>query len=500
MSELITLIANNGVEYQFVDEIIASSSMVDAYFSSDKTCVLSLFHNPTGFREWRDIDRQTKQVHNLIDKYAQLITENAKGEYWRDFFNYPIAYAEREGRFGVIIPTFNKHFFFESGRFQGKEKEIKWFVSAKLRNKFLEADQKGTWYNYFQICLKIAQMVKLLHQVGLVYSDLSYNTIIIDPPTGSSCLVAYHQLTTLNSPSHIPSPDFVAPEYMVNRTSNIITNKCCITNIETNNHALAVLIYMLLLYRHPLRGGKAHDMDSAKDEELTMGAKALFIEHPTDQSNAPNINNLSPIELPQGDINKLPYTICGFYLKDLFDKAFVDGLHNPMKRPVAEDWVIALSKTIDLLLPCKNPCCESKWFVFDNSTKPRCPFCGKEYSDKLAVLNFYYQTDKGTYLFENYRLMVYDKQHLYKWHINKLTASEDMFLLENKAPVGDFYFSNGKWYLRNLALANLCDKDFNIKINIGNSVELSNGKKILLSTEKGGRLVVVQLTNSVALQ
>ena len=151
------LIANNGVEYQFVDEIIASSSMADVYFSLDKKCILRLFRNPVGlgFREWRDINRQTKQVRNLIDKYAQLITENAKGEFWRDFFNYPIAYAEGEGRFGVIIPTYNKHFFFESGCFQGKEKEVKWFTSAKLRNKFLKAEQKGTWYNYFQICLSL---------------------------------------------------------------------------------------------------------------------------------------------------------------------------------------------------------------------------------------------------------------------------------------------------------------------------------------------------------
>lgn len=71
-----------------------------------------------------------------------------------------------------------------------------------------------------------------------------------------------------------------------------------------------------------------------------------------------------------------------------------------------------------------------------------------------------------------------------------------MNLLENRIPVGDFHLSNGRWYLRNLALDNLYDKGLNIKIEIGNSIELSNGKKILLSVEEGGRLVVVQLTNS----
>lgn len=497
MYNLITLVANNGTEYRFVDEIIASSSMADVYFSSDGRYILSLYHNQVRRQEWED--KQIEQVKILIDEYAKLISKYAKGEYWRDLFNYPIAYVEWNGRFGVILPRLNKQFFFERGRFQGKEKETKWFVSAKLRNKYLEANQKGTWNNYFLMCLKIAQMTKLLHQVGLVFSDLSYNTFLIDPLSGSACLTSYNQLKALNVnnfPLAICTPDFIAPEYIDLEERNNAGNECYIPNIETNNHALAVLLYMLLLYRHPLRGGKIHDMDPAKDEELKMGTKALFIEHPTDKSNAPNIEILSPLELPQGDINKLPYAICGPYLKELFDKAFIDGLHNPVKRPMAEDWVTALSKTMDLLLPCKNPNCESKWFVFDNSTKPRCPFCGKEYSEKLAVLNFYYQTDKGSYLYEKHRLMIYDKQYLYKWHINNLTTSEDLFLYENRIPVGDFYLSNGRWYLRNLALDNLYDKDLNIKIEIGNSVELSNGKKILLSVEDGGRLVVVQLTNN----
>ena len=68
--------------------------------------------------------------------------KNAKGEYWRDFFNYPLTYVEWDGRFGVITPTFSKQFFFESGRFQGKEKGTKWFISAKLRNKFLKRIKK----------------------------------------------------------------------------------------------------------------------------------------------------------------------------------------------------------------------------------------------------------------------------------------------------------------------------------------------------------------------
>ena len=54
----------------------------------------------------------------------------------------------------------------------------------------------------------------------------------------------------------------------------------------------------------------------------------LFIEHPTDTSNRPKVKNLDAAELPQGDVTKLPYTICGPYLKRLFDRAFIDGVHS----------------------------------------------------------------------------------------------------------------------------------------------------------------------------
>ena len=253
---------------------------------------------------------------------------------------------------------------------------------------------------------------------------------------------------------------------------------------------------MYLLYRHPLRGGKVNDLDAAKDEELSMGAKALFIEHPTDKSNRPNINQLAPTELPQGDVNKLPYTICGPYLKVLFDRAFIGGLHNPSLRPTADEWEQALIKTTDLMQPCQNPSCEAKWFVFDNTKKPKCPFCGQEYHGQLPILNLYYSPKVGVFKPENYRLMVYDKQSLYMWHVNRFVTPNEKISPENKKPVGDFHFFNGRWILINRRLSSMYDKDLNRKIAIGEYVELIEGKKILLSTEDGGRLVIVQLVNN----
>jgi DNA-binding helix-hairpin-helix protein with protein kinase domain len=216
-----------------------------------------------------------------------------------------------------------------------------------------------------------------LHAAGLCHSDLSYNNVLVDPVTGNACIIDADELVVPGKypPGVIGTPDFIAPEVMQTKSLPLSDPNKKLPCIDTDKHALAVMIYMYLLNRHPLRGGKVHDIDPAKDEELSMGKNALFIEHPTDSSNRVKVNDLEKSQLPQGDPSKLPYTICGPYLKKLFDKAFIDGLHDPSKRPTAQEWETALVKTADLVQPCQNPNCEAHWYVFDNSTKPKCPFC-----------------------------------------------------------------------------------------------------------------------------
>lgn len=252
---------------------------------------------------------------------------------------------------------------------------------------------------------------------------------------------------------------------------------------------------MYLLNRHPLRGGKVWDVDADKDEELAMGEKALFIEHPTNNSNRVKEQQLGKAELPQGNPSKLPYTICGPYLKVLFDKAFVDGLHNPALRPTAQQWEDALVKTADLVQPCQNPNCENHWYVFDNTQKPKCPFCGKEYKGQLPVLNFYYKPH-DRYQYEQCRLMVYDKQTLYKWHSNNLVSANEKTSAEDKKPVGDFHFHNGQWILINRRLLDMYDVTDKKPVPIGGYVALTEGRQILLDKNQGGRLIIVQLVNN----
>lgn len=498
MAKTIKITATDGSQVEFVDEMIGAGGMKDVYFSPDKSYVVAFF------RDKQDFNAKDR-LQNITGKYRDNIFNQAGGEYWKDLYCWPTKIVEYNGKLGLTCPTYQKQFFFKKGSInndflgiKGKEKEGKWYASAKNLNKFLAPEEKGDWFKYFQICIRISRAVKRLHAAGLAHSDLSYKNVLVDPTTGHAAIIDIDGLVVPGKypPDVLGTPDFIAPEVISTKNLPMKDAGRKLPSIKTDRHALAVMIYMYLLYRHPLRGGKVHDLDSAKDEELSMGLKSLFVEHPTDKINRVKVDQLHPSQLPQGDPNKIPYSVCGPYLKELFNKAFIDGLRNPDIRPTADEWEQALLKTVDLMQPCQNPNCWHKWFVFDNSTKPKCPFCGTEYKGQLPVLNLYYSPKVGVFKPENYRLMVYNKQLLYMWHVNRFVNANEKTTPEQKVPVGDFHFHNGKWILINRKLPSMYDKDIDKKIEIGEAVELTEGKKILLSKEDGGRLIIVQLVQS----
>ena len=491
MANKVTLTASDGSTVEFYDEIKAQGGVKDVYFSTDKTYVVAFYRKNLSPAE-------KDRLSNIVGPYHKRIFESPEGNYWNEYLIMPTKMVKWNEKTGVVLPFYPKRFFFSGGPFDGKEKEGKWFASAKLRNRFLPADQKGTWLSNVHMCLKIARAVRRLHAAGLAHSDLSYKNVLVDPISGNACIIDADELVVPGKydAGVLGTPDFIAPEVMATRELKLGDPNKKLPSINTDRHALAVLIYMYLLNRHPLRGGKVWDIDPAKDEAMSMGEKALFIEHPTDKTNRVKPQELDKSQLPQGDPTKLPYTICGPYLKKLFDRAFIDGLHNPLARPSAAEWEDALVKTCDLVQPCQNPKCEAHWYVFDNTTKPKCPFCGQEYKGQLPILNFYYAPSHGKYMSENYRLMVYDKQTLYKWHSNNLVSANEKTSAEDKKPVGDFHFHNGQWILINRRLPDMYDATDKKPIAIGGYVPLTDGRQILLDKGQGGRLIVVQLVKN----
>jgi serine/threonine protein kinase len=238
--------------------------------------------------------------------------------------------VEHKGLLGLKAPTYPKHFFFQHGSrnndtlgIKGKEKEGKWFSTGTHQQKWLDERERGNWRDYFKVCVRIAKAASRLHRAGLAHSDLSYKNVLIDPVSGNAAIIDIDGLVVPGKfpPDVVGTPDFIAPEVMATMKLPLQDKNKALPRIETDRHALAVLIYMYLLYRHPLKGGIVHPVaDENERLALEMGSKALFIEHPSDSRNRPNLKEVKKSDLPYADVTKLPYTILGPHLKALFDR------------------------------------------------------------------------------------------------------------------------------------------------------------------------------------
>ena len=492
-------------KYQYVDnKEPIRGGMKDVYFSQDRSYVVAIYRDKQ--------DENAKQrLRKIATTYYDSFFKRDGGEYYKDLYAWPIDVISEEDRIGIIVPCYSNNFFFKKGYEKidllvGKEKEGKWFASAKFRTKKarlkLDKSELGNWLSYFQIGVNIARGVKRMHSAGLAHSDLSYKNVLIDPITKSATIIDIDGLVVpgLYPPDVIGTADFIAPEVVATKHLDVKDPNRNLPNRLTDLHALSVLIYMYLFYRHPLRGGNYFGpIEPEQEEDFLMGEKALFIEHPTDDSNR-NFkreygDNLKSFE-PWIDLDKTKYDIAGPYLKELFDKAFISGLHNPRERPLAEMWEQALIKTDDLKLKCSNVSCDQQWFIFQGTTTTNCPFCNTKYQHSIPVLDFYYQFKEDSWRPDNMKLVIGNNTTLHRWHINRNIIRNERLQDIAKKRVGYFVFHDNNWLFVNEKLTGLKDVTNDKEIPRGDAFKLVDGTKLLLSDEQGARVARVTLTNN----
>ena len=464
---------------------LANNSVGEYFMLSDGKRIAALFtHNvPDSFKA---------RMKFLADDLRNVFKKEGFYDYLYSRCNLPLGTISHEDRQGIILSSYPKEFYFKGRIAKGKVQEGKWFCSEKLRNKYLDKANRGNWYTFIIAIQQMAAVLSLLEEKDLVLYDLSYRTILFNPENGHIYVILWDSIGRdgADDVNISPTPDFIAPEIIINR--GILSND---QTVYSNRHALAVLNYMLLFHRHPLRGKRINDNDAARDEELTMGANALFVEHPSDKSNSVDASALLDSEKPYGNPELRPYTLSGKYLKELFDRSFVDGLHNAVNRPTPFDWFIGAEKTLGLLIPCSNPECEEKWFIYNNELNPKCPFCGAEIRGHYPILNFYTRHNTGNFVSDELRMVVTERKHLHYRHICNQTSQSIIQHDLDKQTYCDFKNENGKWYLINNRLRNLIVIEGTVRTNIplDDVVELKDGMKLVFDCVSKDRLIIVQM-------
>jgi hypothetical protein len=467
----------DGSSIQFCDRQIGAGAEKVAFFTKDRTFVICFF-----LKGLTDRQERRRRLERILSGFNPTI--GAQGDYWKSHFCWPTGLIDGDGSlprsflqannlmdpaFGVVAPAYRENFYFKDRTGSTREKNGKWFTSEKPR-KMLPPEENGNLLTYLQVCTKMARAVRRMHFAGLAHSDLSNKNILIDPKKGDACIIDIDSLVVpgFAPPSVLGTPGYIAPEVVAEKG---------LPRIETDCHALAVLIYENLLLRHPLRGPKVNtQVSSEEDEKLSMGEKALFIEHPTDHSNA-----LKPAPA-------IPMARLGPHLSELFHRAFAESLHFPKKRPGAGDWERALYWTLDLVHPSPTG---TDWFVLAPGLPMRCPVSAKALTRPVPYAYFYNENKPGNYVREKHGLTVYPGLSLMPWHTRAKNSPGEG---ADRIRRGYFLLHEGHWYL-----VNESDEAMQIvngrRIGKGESVEITQGLQLRASLEPNGRLFAFDFMN-----
>jgi hypothetical protein len=460
----------DGTTIKYIPEVIGEGAEKTVYFSEDRSSVICLYKKPKD-----DPTLRRKRLDAILGRFNPTVGDKSAA-YWKELFCWPTGIVEKPG-IGIVCPSYPNNYLFTAGALKGKEKQGLWYFGKKA-SMLLDPSEKGTWRGFFAGCIVLARAVGRMHRAGLAHSDLSYKNVLLDPVIRRSAIVIDIDALVVPgifAPRVLGTKGYIAPEVMETVDLPFEDPRRKLPSIHTDRHALPTLIYQYLLRRHPLEGPKMHSRDPDEDEQLSQGKGALFIENPLDKSNRPN------------DI-KVPFTVLGQQLTDLFLKAFVDGLHDPDKRPTATQWESALLKTWDKIIPCSNPTCRQKFFVLSDFCNVRCPFCGTKPEGTIPVLTLYKEAHTGEWLPDG-ELVVHPKTALCLWHVyDNVQPGPDV----DKTVQAYFAFKNGKWLIVNQKLTSMVSPGGN-NVPSGKAAGLTDGAQIRLSREPHGRIAEVKL-------
>jgi len=202
-----------------------------------------------------------------------------------------------------------------------------------------------------------------LHTMGFCYRDISFGNVFFDPSNGEVRICDNDNVDVNGTDGAIEgTPRFMAPE--------IVRGEATATT-STDLFSLSVLLFYLFMSSHPLEGlheSSIHSFDLPAQKQL-YGLRPVFIYDPEDTSNRPDPN------VHRNAIDSWP--IYPSFLRELFIRAFTEGLRNPDSRIRESEWRSAMARLRDCIYYCSN-CGEENFCDFETkSSNAICWSCGK---------------------------------------------------------------------------------------------------------------------------
>ncbi|MEV6579647.1 protein kinase [Streptomyces sp. NPDC051582] len=189
-------------------------------------------------------------------------------------------------------------------------------------------------------CLYTVEAYQALHSRGIAYRDISWGNIFFDPATGEVLVCDNDNAVVEGDSTGISGTmEFMAPELV--RGDPGVT-----PGTQSDLHSLSVLLFMLLMNHHPLRGRRElaiHCLDEVAEHKL-YGRQPLFVFDPQDRSNAPDPTEQATV--------LATWAAAPDSLRELFTKNFTAGLHDPSTRVRESQWRDTLRAVLDAVVEC----------------------------------------------------------------------------------------------------------------------------------------------------
>lgn len=452
MTQLAVL--ESGATVTIDDDPLGRGGMGTVYATTDGQFVVKLFHQPSA-----ELAAAMRQVLGKCN-CTRDVTFPAREAYWNALYVWPTALVVAPS-LGLLIPRFPREML-----------SLIWLFGPRNYASLPPAAKQ--WNTRVLLAWRLTQAIARMHLMGLAHSDLSPNNVLANPATGQLRIIDMDGLVVQDfvPPQVDGTPRYIAPEVLARRGS---------AGIATDKHALAVLVYQLLLGRHPLLGPFDFGLDPFDPDAIEarqLGEDGLYIEHPKDARNRPS--------------KLYPAALLGDSLKRLFEQAFVAGLRDPAARPSAQQWRTALGRLSDRLVTCSNPACVDRYYPVRDGQPSRCPWCATPLAitGGIPALRLY---SPAFHLETDYWIAGYPGKVLHHWH-RENGGEPDPFA--DQTPIARLERTGEQWSLINLAcpgLAEMSPQGQPLRtVAVGQSIQLADRQVLRLGPSPSSRFVLVQ--------
>lgn len=303
-------------------------------------------NNTANALKWYNSEQATEEQREAIRK---LVTQDRppRGMAGRRFI-WPLDLVTAEGsrQFGYLMPLIDTRRFTDLGEVMaGRRPAPGWDVLCEISRQMVHS-------------------YRALHLSGYCYRDISRGNVLFDPLQGDVLIcdndnVGHDGQSTCQVWGTF---EYMAPELIRGEEAHPST--------KTDLHALAVLLFQLWTWHHPLHGQQEYAIRcwDFQAKKLIYGIQPIFIFDPNDA------RNRLPAD-PDYQTAARRWASCPPSLQELFVRAFTDGLRDPRRRVAEGEWLSVFLQLKDGAVRC--PGCQAVNLWDPKSQSLTCWHCRK---------------------------------------------------------------------------------------------------------------------------